>query len=86
MHKSTVKKLCRASSSTLVELTGRPISMQKVYNLRALCTKIGVCRRLVYLQIKLNCSTASSFTIYNWRPIRLHGWSDVLVTASSALW
>jgi len=37
---NTVKQLY--TTSTLVELTGRPFSMQKVHNLRALCTKIRV--------------------------------------------
>jgi len=37
---NTVKK--SRTASTLIELTGHPFSMQKVYNLQALCTKIGV--------------------------------------------
>jgi len=37
---NTVKKLC--TTNTLVELTGHPFFMQKVYNLQALWTNIWV--------------------------------------------
>jgi len=41
------KKAVNSTASTMVELTGRPFSMQKVYNLQALCTKILVYQRIV---------------------------------------
>ena len=44
---NTAKKLCTAS--ILVEHTGHPFSMQKVYNLWVLCMKIWVYRHIVWV-------------------------------------
>ena len=41
------------TTSTLVEHTGRPFSVQKVYDLQALCTKIRVYQRIISVATKV---------------------------------
>ena len=41
------------TTSTLVEHTGHPSSVQKVYDLQSLCTKIRVYQRVISVAIKV---------------------------------